>query len=633
MFVMVVAIATPATALKYTDFAPDFTGCDNSAWVIWEFTSHGCSPTSEDFSPPYGYYPEPEDTLTFGSRNWDTPDDDSGWGGYIDGDNLWIHNASDGTYTVNDEDSFNQPIPESGGKKYLRQYFQVVHTLVPGADENDLNWPIGLGLELWNMSVYQDDGWTGCPVGYEELAGDGHVGGANWRDPQMIDHGNGWWTSIFINDFDEDGSLTTAYAETVDLEDATHTACIIGMNFNVGAGEIFDVEEVILDFIWFDEPDGSDIPTESCDPRPTKGVVDTLPTKPRIYEPKDEPGPDPLGDPCGVLQFKLKYRPSVLIDGDPCYLPFNATVVVDPDPNQEKVGDSDFSIIDPESPDPNGNVYLTFTQDNWDIYQDVVIKATEDTEEEGDDGKNIELTVTIDIADCNFGGPGCEPVKQLKTFVIVDNDVPYISVLPVGGLLDVLRENTPGPGNKICVDVRLSHPPTSNVEVRAEFDFGEYEETMESMVVMDPNFEDWTDPNHLLFTPANYLITQELCLWAIDNDKRGEGPTEDWEWIIGEIFLNGTSDDPWYHSGDGGELKKASVRFNVADNECGAWSYSPADIAGGGYDIQGNPKPDCVVGLADVFVAIQQWQECTDPYDDYYSEWGDCDAAWNLVEE
>jgi hypothetical protein len=152
------------------------------------------------------------------------------------------------------------------------------------------------------------------------------------------------------------------------------------------------------------------------------------------------------------------------------------------------------------------------------------------------------------------------------------------------------------------------------------------------MVVMDPNFEDWTDPNNLLFTPTNYFITQELCLWAIANDERGEGPTEDWEWIIGEILLNGTSDDPWYHSGDGGELKKASVRFNVADNECGAWSYSPADIAGA-FDKQGESIPDCIVGLADVFAAIEQWQECTDPYDDDYSEWGDCDAAWNLVEE
>ena len=621
MFVMVVAIAAPATALKYTDFAPDFTGCDNSAWVIWEFTEDGCFPTSEDFNPPYGYYPEPEDTPTFGSRSWDTPTEDSGWGGYVDPCNLWIY--SDGVYTVNDEDSFNQSIPESGGKQYLRQYFQVVHTLVPGLTENNYQWPIGCGLELWNMSIFDENGWPGCPVGYEEYpnSDEGFIGGGGGA-PQMIEHGNGWWTSIFISDFDNDGSLTTEFASTLDLELATHTTCIIGMDLLPSLGQTFQIEEVVLDFIWFDQPDGSDIPTFSCDPRPSAGVVDILPSKPRIYEPQDDPGPAPLGDPCEVLQFKLKYRPSV---GE-TYPDFNCTVVVDPDPNQEHAGDSDFSIINPVPPDPNGNAYLTFTQDNWDTYQDVVIKATADIEREGDEGKNLDIMVTIDIADCNFGGPGCEPVKQLKTLVIVDNDIPYISVLPVDYLLYELSENNPGPGNKRCVDVTLSHPPASNVEVRAEFDFGEYEETLESMVVMDPNFEDWTDPNNLLFTPTNYNSPQEICLWTIDNDKRGEGPTEDWEWIIGEILLDGTSDDPEYHTGDDGELAKTSVRFNVQDNDCGAWGYDPADIAGD-FDIEGNPKPDCHVGLADMAVLFSDWLFCTEPYG------ADCDTLWNLQPE
>ncbi len=262
----------------------------------------------------------------------------------------------------------------------------------------------------------------------------------------------------------------------------------------------------------------------------------------------------------------------------------------------------------------------------------MVIKATADIEEEGDDGKNIELTVTIDIADCNFGGPGCEPVKQPKTFVIVDNDVPYVSVLPVGFLLNVLSENTPGPGNKICVDVTLSHPPASNVEIRAEFASGDYEELLESMVVMDPNFENWGDPNKLLFTPANYNSPQQICLWTIDNDERGEGPTEDWEWIIGEFLLNGTSDDPWYRTGDGGALKETSVRYNVQDNDCGAWGYSPADIAGA-CDEEGEPIPDCLVGLADIAMFYSQWDSCTDPYDADYSEWGDCGPLWTLVEE
>ncbi|MHC4214595.1 MAG: hypothetical protein ACYSWP_14630 [Planctomycetota bacterium] len=83
MFVMVLVIAAPTMALKYPDFAPDFTGCDNSAWVIWEFTVDGCFPTSAQFDPPYGYFPEPEDTPTFGGRHWDDPTEDSGWGGSL----------------------------------------------------------------------------------------------------------------------------------------------------------------------------------------------------------------------------------------------------------------------------------------------------------------------------------------------------------------------------------------------------------------------------------------------------------------------------------------------------------------------------------------------------------------------
>ncbi|MHC4214596.1 MAG: hypothetical protein ACYSWP_14635 [Planctomycetota bacterium] len=517
------------------------------------------------------------------------------------------------------EDSFNQSIPESGGKPYLRQYFQVVHTMVPGLTEDDYQWPIGLGLELWNMSVYEEDGWTGCPVGYETLAGDGYIGGADWVAPQIIDHGNGWYTSVFVNDFDTDGSLITEFAETLDLQDATHTACIIGMDLAPDEGQTFQVEEVILDFVWFSEPDGSDIPAVSCEPRLGGGVLDILPGKPRIYEPQDPCGPAPLGDPCEVLQVRLKHRPSI---GE-TYPDFNCTIVVDPDPNQEHVGDGDFDIIDPTPPDPNGNVYLTFTQDNWDIYQDVVIKAIADTEREGDDGKTLELTVTIDIADCNFGGPGCDPVKESKTLVIVDNDIPYISVLPVGGLLNVLTENAPGPGNKICVDVTLSHPPNHNVEVRAEFDFGEYKDALEIMVVMDPNFEDWTDPNHLLFTPANYNSDQQICLWAIDNDVRGDGPAEDWERLSGDILLNGVSDDPRYHNiGDGGELADTIVRFNVADNECGALGFGHADT-----------NEDCRVDLAEVAALYGEWLLCTNPYDAGYNAWGDCEAIWNLVEE
>ncbi|UCD30513.1 MAG: hypothetical protein JSV03_08610, partial [Planctomycetota bacterium] len=179
MIATVLTIAGRALALKYPDIAPDFICCDNSGWVIWEFLDDWCLPTSEDFDPPYGYYPEAAvDPPTFGSRHWDDPFDDSGWGGSY-GEGAWTYTTSDynGAYTINAEDSFAQPIPLRGDKQYLRQYFQVVHTMPPGVTEEDYYWPIGIGLEIWDMSVFQENGWTGCPVGYEGLAGDGYRGG------------------------------------------------------------------------------------------------------------------------------------------------------------------------------------------------------------------------------------------------------------------------------------------------------------------------------------------------------------------------------------------------------------------------------------------------------------------------
>ena len=132
MFVMVLVIATSATALKYVDDAPDFAGCPGSASVFWEFVNEGCMPTSDSADPPYYYDPDPAITPTFGSRHWDDPTNDAGWGGSYGGA-LWTY--SNGIYTVLSEDSLNQSIPERSEQPYLRQYFQIVHTEVPDLPE------------------------------------------------------------------------------------------------------------------------------------------------------------------------------------------------------------------------------------------------------------------------------------------------------------------------------------------------------------------------------------------------------------------------------------------------------------------------------------------------------------------
>jgi len=256
--IVVVVIAGQAAALKYPPDAPDFAGCENSGYVFWEFVDDYCLPTTDEDCQPYYYDPGPADDLTFGSRHYDDPF--PGWGGSYGAD-PWTW--SDGIFTVLAEDAITQPIPERGQKQYLRQYFQVVHTLVPGLDESDPRWPIGFAVELWDMSV---NGWTGCPQGYE--TDDGYLGGYEFEVPPEIHYeipgAPGWYKSVWIHDFSTDGSVYSGeYEKKFEaLYDTTHTACIVGMDLEPDQGEIFQIEEVILNFIWFDDPCGNDIPTD-----------------------------------------------------------------------------------------------------------------------------------------------------------------------------------------------------------------------------------------------------------------------------------------------------------------------------------------------------------------------------------
>jgi hypothetical protein len=592
---IVLAVAGQSWALKYPDIAPDFTCCDNRGWVIWEFIDDYCLPTSDEFNPPYEYVPGPAvEPPTFGSRHWDDPTDDAGWGGSY-GEDLWTY--SDGKYSVEAEDSFNQSIPHRGEKQFLRQYFQVVHTM-PEGDTSEFGI-IGLLLELWDMSVL---GWTGCPQGYENLPGDGYLGGGLvFPSPDVsyeIPDSNGWYKSMWITDFWQDTACTTGYAaeEDIDLDLATHAVCIVGVDLDRPA-QIYQIEEVILDFIWFDEADGSDIPTTSCCcPPPNRIIVDTNDIP--IYEPQDTGGPPPAGPTDGQLQVSLAWQPG----GSLGYPPFTAKVVINPDPNNEVTPNADFTF--PASTEPNGVVRLIFNETNWDRYQNVHVAATQDTLREGNESGNVEFTVTIDIADCNFGGPGCEPVTRRYGIAVVDNDTPYISVLPSGQFMDVLSENDPCVPR--CVNVTLSHQPTDNVEVLVTRE-SDFEILLESMSVMDPN--------HLLFDPCNYNVPQQICLEARDDEELAEA----WlEWITGEIHLNGSSVDIRYRSEDeGGELEPTEVDFNVQDNDCGAWGYDRLDV-----------NEDCYVNLGDVALLYSQWLFCTKRFED-----PECDSLWNLVEE
>jgi hypothetical protein len=71
------------------------------------------------------------------------------------------------------------------------------------------------------------------------------------------------------------------------------------------------------------------------------------------------------------------------------------------------------------------------------------------------------------------------------------------------------------------------------------------------------------------------------------------------------------------------------VLFNVQDNDCGAWGYDIADVAGGGAN---GDEPDCSVNLADIAELYSSWASCTKPYDGGASGWADCCAEWDMDE-
>jgi len=356
-----------------------------------------------------------------------------------------------------------------------------------------------------------------------------------------------------------------------------------------------------------------------------------------VYEQQDVGGPPAGGRPDGQLLVSLAWQPGEGLD----YPDFVATVTVDP--NTEGDGPhADFTF--PDSVAADGSVVLpSFTELNWNIPQNVIVQVVDDTDREGDEWYPIELTVTIDIADPNFGNP--TPVVVEARVGVVDNDIPYVSALP-----DPIELSESDPCTCVGMKVRLSHRPTDNVYVRVYpegWPFGADEKA--EMADLDPPLGVADDPNVLTFTTADgapwvpgtmtsgWNVEQIITVCPIDNDELAEAWLED---VDGEIFLPSYSQDvrylvPWWNpDGSGaddpctpdeeeesdGEADETIVVVIVQDNECGAWGFAPQDF-----------NEDCVVNLAEVAILYNQWLECTQPYDGGEDGWVDCDALWNLV--
>ena len=417
------------------------------------------------------------------------------------------------------------------------------------------------------------------------------------------DEGDGLWVMEGTDVFPSDGVSCGFYIEP--------------------SGDALQIEGIIIDILLHESatpPTGS--PRTSTCLQKSPIIVDSNDMP--VHEPQDAGGPTPMGPTNGQLQVSLAWKPGESLG----YPDFTATVNVDP--NEGDVPNEDF--VFPDSNDPNGTITLTFTQANWNQYQNVVVEAVADLDREGDQKYPIELTVTIDIADPNFGNP--TPVVVTEFVGVVDNDIPFIVAIPPA-IENVLSENDPCV--PYCFDVTLSHVPTDDVHVLVARD-SEYEILLESMSVMDPPLGIADDPNKLTFTvsgnptwnsttmTSNWNVAQQICLEARDDDERGEGLDEEGiEWVPGFILLNGLSDDPRYQSEEeDGELAELAVQFNVQDNDCGSAGYPPYDV-----------NEDCYIDLSEAAALYGQWLYCTLPYDGqdlYPPPPPECDKSWNLVE-
>jgi hypothetical protein len=393
---------------------------------------------------------------------------------------------------------------------------------------------------------------------------------------------------------------------------------IIGIN-NVGT---FTITGMIIDVIRHD----GDAPTSGpgryiCGFSEPAIAVDSndLP----VYEPQDPCGPPVLGPTDGQLLVSLAWQP-----GEPTYPAFAAEVVVDPNVDGDAPHED---FVFPDSDADDGSVMLRFTDANWSDPQLVAVRAVEDLDREGDESYPIELTVTIDIADPNFGNP--TPVVVTDSVDVVDNDVPFVVAVPPA-IEGKLSENDPCV--PYCFDVTLSHLPNDDVYVIVDR-VSDYELVVESMSVMNPPLGVADDPNRLKFTPGNYDTPQTICLEARDDPCLVE-PWE--EWIDGMVILTPYSEDVRYNvdwlqpdpygfpidvEDSGGEAEEEFVDFDVQDNDCGAVGYARFDF-----------NEDCAVDLGEAAALYNQWLFCT--LKDGRSQPGvaiftDCDAAWNLQEE
>ncbi|MHC4500687.1 MAG: hypothetical protein ACYS21_16440, partial [Planctomycetota bacterium] len=439
MFSMVLVIAMPALAAIEDVSPPVWGGTTPSANVVWQIDTEYGVPTCTAYDPSIA---DPE--IYFGGS---------------EGDQIGTWDSVAGTLEIDDTILMALAEVPGGTGANLTIRVQIAYE-----GEPDFT---GTSLELW------DNGRIDIGAGMPTTA---------VEDPAE----SGVWV--------QEGTFTP---ETPGLKDPAYLDAgnIIGIN-NVGT---FIITGMIIDVIRHD----GDAPTSGagrdiCGYSKPAIAVDSIDIP--VYEPNDVGGPPLMGPTEGQLLVSLAWQPGEdpCYPNDPCHYAaeFTATVVVDPNVDSDAPHED---FVFPDSDADDGSVTLRFTDANWSDPQSVLVQAVQDTDREGDESYPIELTVTIDIADPNFGNP--TPVVVTGSVRVIDNDVPVIVAIPPA-IENILKESDPC--DPCCFDVYLSHEPTDDVIVTVTRG-SDWPFLLENMSVMDPPL-DYLDPNKLTFTTVTDAV-------------------------------------------------------------------------------------------------------------------------------
>lgn len=190
------------------------------------------------------------------------------------------------------------------------------------------------------------------------------------------------------------------------------------------------------------------------------------------------------------------------------------------------------------------------------------VQAIDDELQEGPE--LIDIVTSIASADLNYDGNYSNSL-QIK---VIDNEAGVLVDEGDGVAVDEYGTISDS------IDLMLTRQPSADVTVTITTD-GQVNVT--SPVVFTS--EDWNSP-------------QSATVTGVDDDVLETDPH------TGTLSFSASSDDPVY---DGVTI--FDVEVSIAENECGAWDYSPYDY-----------NQDCVVNLEDLAELASQWSQCTMPY-------------------